>query len=144
MRGADVRRLLQDRRLQRMGRQPGRREGVLVGRGQRRDRHLRRRDRRVHRDVEREPLQRVVQCPDVIEVAPEPAGAQARVGPADLVVVPRGEVRLVRVVVADGRHDGDLPLAVQRRQPARRGMPAQPAVLGEGTARGLREGEVRP
>ena len=54
---------------------------------------------------------------------------------ADLPEVARDEVRLVRVVVADRRHHGDLALGVQRRE--RRGgrMPGQARVLAEHACR---------
>ena len=101
----------------------------------RRDRHLRGRERRMQRRVEREPLNRVVRRADLVEVAAEPAGAQVRVGLAHLVVVAGREVRLVGVVVADRLDHGDLALGVQRREPAGARMPAQPLVLGERRAR---------
>ena len=63
--------------------------------------------------VEREPLERVVRRADPVEVAPEPARREPRVRRADLLVVARREVRLVRVVVADRRDHADLALAVQ-------------------------------
>ena len=82
---------------------PRRPERVLVGRGQRGDRHLRRGQRGLQLVVEREPLQRVVVRAVVVEVAAHPAARQARVGRADLPEVARGEVRLVGVRVADRR-----------------------------------------
>ena len=114
-------------------------KSVLVGAEQRRHGHLRGRDRRMQRRVEREPLHRVVLRADLVEEAPEPAGAQVRVGLADLVVVARREVRLVGVVVADRLQHGHLALGVQRREPAGRRMPAQPVVLEERRALGLRD-----
>ncbi len=144
MQCAEVRRLLEHRGLERMGGNPGRDERVLVGGGERRDRHLRRRERRLERGVEREALERVVARPDDVEIAAEPAGAEGRVGRADLPVVARGEVRLVVVDVADRRDHRDLALVVQRRDPVRGRVPAQAAVLGVGRAGRLRERDVRP
>ena len=90
---------------------------------------------------EREPLERVVRRPGDVEVAPEPAGAEMRVGGAHLPVVARGEVRLVGVGVADRREHGQLALAVELGQRREGRVPAQARVLREGLAgvRGERE-----
>src|SRR5207244_1625405 len=53
VRRADVRRLLEDRCLERVRREAGRRKAELVGGLKRRNRHLRRRDHRLEGDVER-------------------------------------------------------------------------------------------
>ena len=84
---------------------------AVVGRvRQRRDRDAGRRERRHQRRVEREPLHRVVVVADHVEQPAEPAGRLARVERADLPEVARGEVRLVGVVVADRREDGQPPV----------------------------------
>ena len=108
------------------------------------DGHAAGRERRCERVVEREPLERVVGRADAVEVAAEPAAAQPRVQRAHLVEVARDEVRLVGVRVADGGHDGDLALPVQRRDRGRGRVPAQARVLGERGARAGRQGELRP
>ena len=65
--------------------------------------HALRRERGLQAPVEREPLERVVGRAVAVEVAAEPAGREALVERADLPEVARGEVRLVRVGVADRR-----------------------------------------
>ncbi len=60
----------------------------------------------------------------------------------DLVVVARGEVRLVGVFVADRREGGDLALGVQFGERRRARVPLQAGVLGEGLAGAGRLGDV--
>ena len=118
---------------------------VVAGRGvDRRHRHARRRQRRRQRQVQRQPLQRVVRRADAVEIAAEPAGPEPRIERADLVEVARHEVRLVGMLVADGRHHRHLALGVQRGDRRRRRMPAQPRVLAERRARARRQRELRP
>ena len=96
-------------------------EVVSVGAVDRGDRHLRGRQRRLQTPVEREALQRVVGRADAVEVAAEPAGAQLLARRADLPEVARGEVRLVRVGVADARASPTTlpsPCSVRERRPA--------------------------
>jgi hypothetical protein len=108
-----------------------------------RDRNALRGESRLQPPVERKPLQRVVERAVAVEVAAEPAGDEALVERAHLPEVPRGEMRLVRVVVADAGHDADLALAVQRRQRRERRMPAQPVVLREHDALVGPQGKLR-
>src|SRR5665809_88595 len=66
--------------------------------------------------------------------------ALVRLEGAHLPEVARREVRLVRMLVADRREDGQLALFVQLPEPGGGGMPAQTVVLGEGRAgAGFRE-----
>ena len=113
-------------------RRPDRRpEVVAVDRVDRRHRLLRGGDHRRERAVHREPLQRVFFVADEVEVAAHPAGAEADLELADLVVVARGEVRLVGVVVADRREGRDLALVVQGGEAGGARVPLQRRVLGE-------------
>ena len=92
---------------------------------------------RRERVVEREALQRVVRVAVTVQVAAQPADPPGGVGRADLPVVARGEVRLVRVVVADRGDHGQPAGGVQVAEGGRVGVPAQPVVLGE-RERGVR------
>ena len=125
------------------GRVAPRGERVAVGPVDGRNRDLPGRERGLEAAVEREALERVVGRSDPVEVAPEPARREPRVRRADLPVVPRGEVRLVRARVADRRDHADLAFAVQLCERGQGRMPVQPAVLAERRSRGLRERERR-
>ena len=96
---------------------------------ERRDRRLCRRQRRPKPLAHRQPLERVVRLAVDVEVAAEPAEAVLVVELADLPEVLRGEVRLVRVLVADSRHHGELALPVQLLQAGRRGVPLKARVV---------------
>ena len=101
--------------------------GALDGR----DRDAGGRERRGQVAVQAQALERVVVRAGGVQVAPEPAVAPGGVERADLPEVAAREVRLVRVVVADGGEDRDLALAVEGREPGGGRAPAQPRVLFE-------------
>ena len=119
-------------------------EVVAVRRVDGGDRHLRGRERGLQAPVEREALERVVLAADAVEVAAEPARREPLVCRADLPEVPRGEVRLVGVVVADAGHHAHLALAVQLGERRERRMPAQRRVLRECRAGALGQRQARP
>ena len=122
---------------------PGRVE-VVAGAVDRGDRHRGGGHRRRQPSVEADPLQRVVLGPDRVEQASEPTGPRVRAELADLVVMPRGEVRLVGAAVPDRRDHRDLALAMQGVERRRRGMPAKAPVLGEAAAVARAELQRRP
>ena len=109
----------------------GAREVVAARRVDGGDRDRRAREHRRELPAEAEPLDRVVHVADDVEPAAEPSGRAGRVQRADLVEVPRGEVRLVRVVVGDRREDRDLLRVVQGLQRGGLLVPAQRVVAGE-------------
>ena len=122
---------------------------AVVGRArERRDRNAGGRERREQGAVEREALHRVLVVADHVEQPAEPAGARLRIERADLPEVPRGEVRLVGMRVADRREDRQPPARVeagerlQRRVPveplSRSGTPARRRASSRATFRSLR------
>ena len=143
VRGADPRGRVEHQRLD-VAPHVARPEVVVPRLGHRGDRHAAGGERGRERAVEREPLQRVVHRADAVEVAAHPARGEPRVERADLVEVARDEVRLVRVLVADGRQHGDLALGVEAGERRGRRVPAQPPVLPERRAGAGREREPRP
>ena len=116
-------------------RRSGSRSSSSVGFCERRDRHLRGRERGQQRRVERQPLHRVRVVADHVEDPSEPARAELRVERADLPVVARGEVRLVGVRVADRREDGQLAPGRAASRTAQRRVPVQAGVALEAAGR---------
>ncbi len=100
-------------------------------------------ERRQERAVERETLHRVVLVSDHVEEPSEPAGRLLRIERTDLPEVPRREVRLVWMAVADGREDGELSLGVEAGEWSQGRVPVEPAIaLERGPVAGF-QGQLR-